>query len=82
MANGMGTKARLANVQFRWVVAILIIDLADNDWYISYQEQVEKVARLKDETVRNILKNSNDIAMFKAEVSRHLNELREFAEMS
>ncbi|KAF9562162.1 hypothetical protein CPC08DRAFT_817276 [Agrocybe pediades] len=46
----------------------------------SYQEQVEKVSRLKEETVRAILKNSQEIALFKQEVSRHLQELRDFAE--
>lgn len=45
-----------------------------------YREQIERASRLKDETVRAIIKNSHDIAMFKAEVSRHLRELREFAE--
>jgi len=45
-----------------------------------YREQVEKVSRLKEETVRAIIKNSHDIAIFKEEVSRHLRELREFAE--
>lgn len=44
-----------------------------------YQEQIAKVTRLKDETVRAILKNGHEIAMFKEEVSRHLRELREFA---
>ncbi|KAF8737699.1 hypothetical protein AX14_012469 [Amanita brunnescens Koide BX004] len=47
---------------------------------LSYREQVEKVSRLKEETIRSIIKNSHDIAIFKEEVSRHLRELREFAE--
>ncbi|KAJ7600924.1 HEC/Ndc80p family-domain-containing protein [Mycena floridula] len=47
----------------------------------SYREQLEKVSRLKDETVRAIVKHSHDIAMFKEEVSSHLRELREFAEL-
>ncbi|KAJ6547345.1 HEC/Ndc80p family-domain-containing protein [Mycena capillaripes] len=46
----------------------------------AYLEQVEKVSRLKDETVRAIIKNTHDIAMFKAEVSRYLTDLRVFAE--
>ncbi|KAJ6623413.1 HEC/Ndc80p family-domain-containing protein [Mycena sp. CBHHK59/15] len=45
-----------------------------------YREQVEKVSRLKEETVRAIIKNTHDIAMFKAEVSRYLTDLRVFAE--
>lgn len=36
--------------------------------------------RLRDETVRMILKSSSDIAAFKEEVSGHLNHLRHFAE--
>ena len=47
----------------------------------SYREQIEKVSRLKEETVRGIIKNSHDIAIFKEEVSGHLRELREFAEL-
>lgn len=46
----------------------------------SYREQIDRVARLKEETVRAIIKNSHEIAMFKEEVSRHLTELRDFAE--
>lgn len=46
----------------------------------SYREQIDKVSRVKEETVRAIIKNSHEIAMFKEEVSRHLTELREFAE--
>jgi kinetochore protein NDC80 len=45
-----------------------------------YREQEEKVNRLREETVRAIIKNTNDIALFKEEVSRHLRELREFVE--
>ncbi|KAF5386764.1 hypothetical protein D9615_001826 [Tricholomella constricta] len=45
-----------------------------------YREQIEKVSRLKEETVRAIIKNSHDIAIFKEEISRHLRELREFSE--
>ncbi|THH14706.1 hypothetical protein EW146_g5652 [Bondarzewia mesenterica] len=47
---------------------------------IAYREQIEKVARLKDETVRAIVKNSSDIAMFKESISQQLKDLRDFAE--
>lgn len=50
------------------------------DERFSYREQIEKVSRLKEETIRGIIKNSHDIAIFKEEVSRHLRELRDFAE--
>jgi kinetochore protein NDC80 len=46
----------------------------------SYREQVEKVTRLRDDTVRAIIKNSHDIAVFKEEVSQQLKHVREFAE--
>lgn len=46
----------------------------------SYREQVEKVNRLRDETVRAIIKNSHDIVVFKEEVSQQLRQVREFAE--
>ncbi|KAL0947142.1 hypothetical protein HGRIS_013270 [Hohenbuehelia grisea] len=45
----------------------------------NYREQIEKVSRLKEETVRAMMKNINDICMFKQEVSRHLTELQQFA---
>jgi len=48
--------------------------------YDRYKEQVEKVNRLKEETIRAIIKNSHDIAVFKGEVSQYLRELRECAE--
>lgn len=48
----------------------------------SYREQVERVNRLRDETIRAIVKNSSDIAEFKGEVAKRLRELRECAEMS
>jgi kinetochore protein NDC80 len=45
-----------------------------------YREQLDKVARLKEETTRAILKNSTDLGLFKEEVSKHLKELRDFAQ--
>ncbi|KAH7930854.1 hypothetical protein BV22DRAFT_999891 [Leucogyrophana mollusca] len=46
----------------------------------NYREQIAKVARLKDDIIRAIAKNSNEIAMFKDEVSAQLRHLREFVE--
>ncbi|OAX41313.1 hypothetical protein K503DRAFT_863957 [Rhizopogon vinicolor AM-OR11-026] len=45
-----------------------------------YREQIAKVARLKDETIRAIAKNSNEIGLFKEEVSAQLRRLRDFVE--
>ena len=45
-----------------------------------YQEQIERVDRLKDETIRTILKSSSDMAAFKEEVSSHLNTLRQYTD--
>ena len=76
----MGVKARLQTLQFQLRVCchngfcLLLIRLH------RYREQEEKVNRLREETVRAIIKNTNDIALFKEEVSRHLRELREFVE--
>ncbi|KAL1675601.1 HEC/Ndc80p family-domain-containing protein [Schizophyllum commune] len=47
---------------------------------ISYKEQIEKVDRLKEQTIHAIVKSSEDIAEMKKEVAQHLNEMREFAE--
>ncbi|KAI8998832.1 HEC/Ndc80p family-domain-containing protein [Trametes punicea] len=47
---------------------------------IAYREQVEKVNRLKEDTVRAVIKNSSDIVSFKDEVSKQLQYLRDFAE--
>ncbi|KAI0073280.1 hypothetical protein K474DRAFT_1666837 [Panus rudis PR-1116 ss-1] len=47
---------------------------------IAYREQVDKVERLRDETVRAIIKSSSDIVTFKDEVSKQLKYLRDFAE--
>ena len=45
-----------------------------------YAEQVDKVNRLRDETVRAIIKNSSEVVMFKEEVSRQLKQVHDFAE--
>ncbi|KAH8107205.1 HEC/Ndc80p family-domain-containing protein [Cristinia sonorae] len=47
---------------------------------IAYREQIDKVERLRDETVRAIIKNSSDIVSFKEEVSTQLKDLRDFAD--
>jgi kinetochore protein NDC80 len=52
----------------------------NGDLAIRYREQVEKVARLRDETIRAIVKNSTEIAMFKEEISQQLKSLRDFVE--
>lgn len=46
----------------------------------SFREQLAKVARLKDETIRAIAKNSNELGLFKEEVSAQLRQLRDFVE--
>lgn len=79
LANGMGVKSRFQALQFELGAIYLLTGSAETH-FTSYQEQVEKVSRLKEATVRAIIKNTHDIAMFKAEVSRHLTDLRDFAE--
>jgi kinetochore protein NDC80 len=46
----------------------------------SYLEQIEKTDRLRDETVKAIVKSTNDMCVFKEQVSEHLGTLRQFAE--
>ena len=45
-----------------------------------YREQIDKVNRLKEDTVRAVIKNSSDIVAFKDEVSKQLQYLKDFAE--
>lgn len=81
LAHGTGVKSRLQNLEMRcgcqnpnkghWLILL---------WFDSYRVQIDNVARLKEETIRAIIKNSHEIAMFKEEVSRHLTELRGVAE--
>lgn len=75
----MGVKSRLQTLQLR-SDRCSHLSYATIDDLLSYREQIEKVSRLKEETIRGIIKNSHDIAIFKEEVSKHLRELREFAE--
>ena len=53
---------------------------SDVPFAFRYREQVEKVARLRDETVRAIVKSSTEIAMFKEGISQQLKTLRDIAE--
>jgi kinetochore protein NDC80 len=46
--------------------------------FARYREQLDKVARLKEDTVRSIVKSSIELGLFKGEVSRHLKQLRDF----
>lgn len=82
IANGLGVKSRLQALQFRSVARDLHLRHGNlkNLFTPSYKEQIEKVSRLKEDTVRAILKNSQEIAIFKEEVSKHLQELRNFTE--
>jgi kinetochore protein NDC80 len=79
LSSGMGVKTQLQGLQIGYALICHYSRLRPNT-YNSYREQVEKISRLKEETVRNIIKNSHDIAIFKEEVSQHLRDLREFVE--
>jgi kinetochore protein NDC80 len=46
----------------------------------SYREQQEKVARVKDETIRAIIKNSTEIAEMKEGVARQLKYVQDVVE--
>lgn len=54
--------------------------LADDGDVDRYREQVEKVNRLKEDTVRAVIKNSSEVVAFKDEMSKQLQYLRDFAE--
>jgi hypothetical protein len=43
---------------------------------------MQKIARLQEETVRAIVKNSTEMAMFKEMTSQQLKDLRDFATRS
>ena len=45
-----------------------------------YREQQEKVARVKDETIRAIIKNSTEIAEMKEAVARQLKYIQDVVE--
>ncbi|KIJ44151.1 hypothetical protein M422DRAFT_208441 [Sphaerobolus stellatus SS14] len=47
---------------------------------IAYTEQVEKMDRLREETVKAIIKSSNEMCNFKEQVTEHIQHLRQFAE--
>lgn len=76
----MGVKARLQASQIAYVLALTAHLMHSTRRPYRYKEQVAKVNRLRDDTVREIIKNSSDIVMFKEEVSKQLKNLRDFAE--
>ncbi|PPQ65102.1 hypothetical protein CVT24_003063 [Panaeolus cyanescens] len=78
-AEAASLERELANARTAAITSGLGVKSELHAVQFSYKEQIEKVARLKDDTVRAILKNSQEIATFKQEVSRHLQELRDFA---
>jgi kinetochore protein NDC80 len=82
IANGTNAVTRKQTLELRWVISLVSRShrSSPTDCWDRYREQTDKASRLKEEIVRAIIKNSHDIAMFKEEVSRHLTELRDFAE--
>ena len=45
-----------------------------------YREQQEKIVRLRDETVRSIIKNSGEIVMLKQDVTKQLQYIQDIAD--
>jgi kinetochore protein NDC80 len=82
LSSGAGIQSRLQALQIAYVPSLIAsaFHLLMANLAIRYREQVEKVARLRDETIRAIVKNSTEIAMFKEEISQQLKCLRDFAE--
>ncbi|KAI0807228.1 HEC/Ndc80p family-domain-containing protein [Fomes fomentarius] len=91
MANGVGVKSRLQALQIalcllsyvtnlRVFFTVAAIHASCSLLHGSYREQIEKINRLKEDTVRAVIKNSSDVVAFKDEVSKQLQYLRDFAE--
>ena len=81
MTHGVGVKTRLHALQIACVYFLcFVLERSLADVSHRYAEQVDKVNRLRDDTVRAIIKNSNDAVMFKEEVSRQLKQLHDFAQ--
>lgn len=77
---GFSVKSELQRVELQYVLISADINLLFLLHPIRYREQVERVARLRDDAVRAIVKNSSDAALFKEEVSQKLRHLRDMAE--
>jgi len=86
LSSGAGIQSRLQALQIACALTHTIINNFPFSFdYVlffasRYREQVEKVARLRDETVRAIVKSSTEIAMFKEGISQQLKTLRDIAE--
>jgi len=81
LSSSAGIRARLQALQIGYVLTLVPTAFHSLALFTArYGEQVEKVTRLRDETVRAIVKNCTEIAIFKEEISQQLKNLRDFAE--
>lgn len=80
-SNGVGVKLRVQALEIACVSSYFQHCLKVLNGPIRrYQEQIEKTDRLREETVKAIVKSTNDMCVFKEQVSEHLSNLRQFAE--
>ena len=78
-AVGIGVKQRRDALEIAYVPILPVCSIRISLRY-SFREQVVRTERLKDETVKKIVKSTSDIALWKTEVSNQLNRLRQYAE--
>jgi kinetochore protein NDC80 len=78
-AGGVGVAARLKSLQIAYVT-FSYVNMCCNKVFPSYQEQIEKTDRLKEETVRAIVRVTSDMCNMKEQISEYLNHLRQVAE--
>jgi hypothetical protein len=80
MNYGIGIKSRLQGVKIAYVFIFTRAGHVERAVLFSHQEQIEKTDRLRDEIVKAITKNTEEIYEFKTLVSQSLDELCMFAE--
>jgi kinetochore protein NDC80 len=80
MAHGVGAKSRLQAIEIAFVASPLLPCMRLTFRLCRYREQQEKVARLKDETIRAIIKHSTEIAEMKEAVARQLKYVQDVIE--
>lgn len=81
MAHGVSAKSRLQAVEIAFVSPIyarVLVTLTSCSY--RFREQQEKIARLKDETVREIIKHSTEIVEMKEAVARQLKYVQDVVE--
>lgn len=69
----------MKTLQIAYVEAMVVRATYSNVTH-RYQEQIDKTDRLRDETVRAIVKTTSEMCVVKEQVSEYLSHLRQVAE--